>query len=132
MAGHLGCFLAFDHPGLATRLFLGEVYTDGVVRHNLGLEEALYMIPVVLLFWTLGRRPRPAGFFAGLLALLYAPVRFALDFLRIVDARYFGLTPGQYGAVALFVVGGLILLRSHTPSAGDRSRDDLSHTPAGV
>src|SRR6185295_15270798 len=38
--GRLGCTLAFDHPGSATRFFLGERYTDGVVRHNLGLEEA--------------------------------------------------------------------------------------------
>ena len=33
--GRLGCFVAFDHPGRETHLFLGEVYKDGVVRHNL-------------------------------------------------------------------------------------------------
>jgi phosphatidylglycerol:prolipoprotein diacylglycerol transferase len=43
--------------------------------------------------------------------VLYAPVRFLLDFLRYVDVRYFDFTPGQYGAAALLVVGVLILWR---------------------
>jgi phosphatidylglycerol---prolipoprotein diacylglyceryl transferase len=111
--GRTGCFMAFDHPGFATRFFLAERYTDGVIRHNLGLDEALYTLPVALLFLWLGRRGRvrSPGFFVGLLAVLYAPPRFLLDFLRFADARYFGLTPGQYGAAALLLVGGLILWR---------------------
>jgi prolipoprotein diacylglyceryltransferase len=39
-------------------------------------------------------------------------VRFFLDFLRIDDARYFGLTPGQYASVLLVVVALLILRRA--------------------
>jgi phosphatidylglycerol---prolipoprotein diacylglyceryl transferase len=110
--GRMGCFLAFDHPGLATSFFLAECYTDGVVRHNLGLDEALYTLPIALLFLWLGqRRPRAPGFFVGLLAVLYAPVRFLLDFLRFVDVRYSRFTPGQYGAAVLLVVGVLILWR---------------------
>jgi phosphatidylglycerol:prolipoprotein diacylglycerol transferase len=110
--GRLGCFLAFDHPGRPTTFVLGEKYLDGVVRHNLGLEEALYMLAIAALFFALGRRRHAPGFFTGLLALVYAPVRFCLDFLRIVDVRYFGLTPGHYGAIALFVAGVLILRKS--------------------
>lgn len=110
--GRIGCFLAYDHPGAPTSFFLGEVYEDGIVRHNLGLEEGLYTIPVAALFWALGRRRRPAGFFTGLLAVVYAPVRFTLDFLRIVDVRYLGLTPGQYGAAALLAAGLFVLARS--------------------
>jgi len=110
--GRTGCFLAYDHPGLNTTFFLAERYSDGVVRHNLGLEEALYVLPVALLFLWLGRRrPHAPGFFVGLLAVVYAPVRFLLDFLRIADVRYFHFTPGQYGAVALLAVGVLILWR---------------------
>jgi phosphatidylglycerol:prolipoprotein diacylglycerol transferase len=103
--GRLGCFVAFDHPGLATHFVLGERYLDGVVRHNLGLDEALFIAVVAGLFLVLGRKPLPAGFFVGLLGVLYAPVRFGLDALRIDDARYWGLTPAQYGAVGLFLVG---------------------------
>jgi phosphatidylglycerol:prolipoprotein diacylglycerol transferase len=128
VAGRLGCFLAFDHPGGVTTFFLGERYTDGLVRHNLGFEEALYMVPVTVVIAALGQRQRAAGFFAGLLAVLYAPVRFLLDFLRIVDVRYAGLTPGQYGAVALFVVGLVLLIRSGSLRwTAARERDHLGH-----
>jgi phosphatidylglycerol:prolipoprotein diacylglycerol transferase len=109
--GRLGCFLAYDHPGAPTRFLLGQRYVDGVIRHNLGLEEAIFTMVLCPVF-LLSRRPRPGGFHVGLLALLYAPFRFALDFLRLVDVRYAGLTPGQWGALALLVVGAMILRRS--------------------
>jgi phosphatidylglycerol:prolipoprotein diacylglycerol transferase len=82
------------------------MYKDGVVRYNLGLKEALYSIAVALLFVFLGRRRRFDGFYLGLFIVLYAPFRFAVDFLRIVDVRYGVLTPGQYGCIALLLVGG--------------------------
>lgn len=109
--GRMGCTLAFDHPGFQTTFFLAERYTDHVVRHNLGLDEALYTLPLIALFYWLGRhkKPRPPGFYVGLLAVAYAPVRFLLDFLRWDDARYFGFTPGQYGSVVLLAVGLVIL-----------------------
>jgi phosphatidylglycerol:prolipoprotein diacylglycerol transferase len=111
--GRTGCFLAFDHPGSVTTFFLSEVDREGTVRHNLGLDEALYTILIAALFWFLGRVPRRSpGFYVGLLAVVYAPVRFMFDFLRTVDVRYFGLTPGQWGALALIVVGVLIIRRS--------------------
>jgi phosphatidylglycerol---prolipoprotein diacylglyceryl transferase len=118
--GRTGCFLAFDHPGAPTRFFLGHRYVDGVIRHNLGLEEALFTIVLAAVFYRLGRRPRPAGFYLGLLPIAYAPFRFALDFWRLVDVRYGGLTPGQWGAIALLFVGAFILRKSaHRGGAGD-------------
>jgi phosphatidylglycerol:prolipoprotein diacylglycerol transferase len=109
--GRAGCFVAYDHPGLPTTFVLGETYRDGIVRHNLGLEEALYTVAIALVFYILGRRPRFPGFFTGVFLLLYAPFRFATDFLRIIDVRYFGLTPGQYGCVALVLVAAAVLHR---------------------
>jgi phosphatidylglycerol---prolipoprotein diacylglyceryl transferase len=121
--GRFGCFVAYDHPGSPTNFFLGQGYRDGVVRHNLGLDEALYTILIAAVFWALGRRTRPTGFYLALLALLYAPFRFALDFLRLVDVRYFGLTPGQWGALGLLVVGAYLLRRSfqHPPAVASAS-----------
>jgi phosphatidylglycerol:prolipoprotein diacylglycerol transferase len=113
--GRLGCFVAFDHPGLPTHSFLGQKSREGVVIHNLGLEEALFTMALAAVFLVLGRRPRFAGFFVGLLPLLYAPFRFLADFLRTGDARYLGYTPGQYGTVALLIVGG-VLLRLRRPA----------------
>jgi phosphatidylglycerol:prolipoprotein diacylglycerol transferase len=111
--GRLGCTVAYDHPGIPTKLFFGQEYSDHVVRHNLGLEEAVLTLVLALVFFRLGRKPRPDGYFVGMLALLYAPVRFLLDTLRIADARYFGATPAQYGAVLLGLVGVALLVRAH-------------------
>ncbi|MBC8132213.1 MAG: prolipoprotein diacylglyceryl transferase [Deltaproteobacteria bacterium] len=107
--GRLGCFVAFDHPGSETQLFFGQTYKDGIVRHNLGLEEALYTMAIAAIFYVLGRKPRYLGFFMSLFLVLYAPFRFAVDFLRTVDVRYLGFTPGQYGCVALVVLGFWIM-----------------------
>jgi phosphatidylglycerol:prolipoprotein diacylglycerol transferase len=116
--GRLGCTLAFDHPGSQTTFFLGEVYTDGLVRHNLGFYEALYTVLIAAFFFRLGRAGRrPPGYFVAMLAIVYAPVRFLFDFLRKNDIRYGGLTPGQWGALALIVVG-VLLLRSARKRAG--------------
>ena len=109
--GRLGCFVAYDHPGRPTGFILGQVYRDGVVRHNLGLYEAIYTAGIVVVFGILGRRPVFSGFYLGLFLVLYSPFRFAIDFLRIIDVRYRGLTPGQYGCVALLVLAAVILIQ---------------------
>ena len=113
--GRLGCFVAFDHPGRETSFALGEMYKDGVVRHNLGFEEALYTMLIAAVFYFLGRKPRRDRFFISLFLILYAPFRFAVDFLRTVDVRYAGLTPGQYGCIALVIIG-LVTLRLQRPA----------------
>jgi phosphatidylglycerol---prolipoprotein diacylglyceryl transferase len=118
--GRLGCFLAFDHPGSPTRFILGQKYRDGVIRHNLGLEEAVYTLLILVVFIGLGRRRRPPALFVGSLALLYAPFRFSLDFLRKIDVRYIGLTPAQYGSLALAVSGILILTRARQYALAER------------
>ena len=110
--GRIGCFFAFDHPGRPTTFFLGQRYADGLVRHNLGLEEALLAALLAAGMYLLGRRPRAPGLLVGVLAVSYAVVRFALDTLRAVDVRYAGWTPGQFGALALLVVGLGVLLRA--------------------
>jgi phosphatidylglycerol:prolipoprotein diacylglycerol transferase len=119
--GRLGCFVAFDHPGKPTDFFLGQAYQDLVVRHNLGLEEAVYTVFVAALFVVLGRRRRRPGVFTGLLAVAYAPMRFLLDYLRIGDARYLGLTPGQWGSIPLLLAGVAILVRGRGAAAAAAS-----------
>jgi phosphatidylglycerol:prolipoprotein diacylglycerol transferase len=116
--GRTGCFLAYDHPGLPTDFFLGQRYSDGVVRHNLGLYEDIYTVPIVIAFLALGRRPRFPGYFLGLFIVLYVPFRFLADFLRKVDVRYFGLTPGQYGTIGLLALGIIVLARGRAGRLG--------------
>lgn len=112
--GRLGCFVAHDHPGRKTSFFLAvkyppEVYNGGP-RHNLGLYEALFAAALSVAFWIAFRKRRRPGVYLAAVCLAYAPFRFCLDFLRATDlatadARYFGLTPAQYAAIALFITG---------------------------
>lgn len=131
--GRLGCFFAHDHPGHVTtfflarslkspaaREFIAQVYAaaglEGALPHpsrlaemgfhDLGGYEFLYLsIVVAPAFLLLDRRPRPQRFWVAAFLLLYASVRFAFDFLRVSDARYAGLTPGQYAALVGFLAG---------------------------
>lgn len=116
--GRTACWLVFDHPGLPTDFVLGMAYPlaleglpKGTIRHNLGFYEMLYTLLICAVIWHAGRRPRPPGWITGVVLVLYAPVRFGLDFLRATDKQYLGLTAGQYAAVALLAIG-FWLLRS--------------------
>ncbi|MGB7630613.1 MAG: prolipoprotein diacylglyceryl transferase family protein, partial [Candidatus Deferrimicrobium sp.] len=80
--------------------------------HDLGWYEFLYMACLMApAFFLLDRKPRPPGFFLVAFPLLYVPARFLLDFLRISDARYLGLTPGQYAGIAVFLAALFFVVR---------------------
>jgi phosphatidylglycerol:prolipoprotein diacylglycerol transferase len=106
--GRAGCALAHDHIGIATRSILAVRFPDGP-RFDLGLLELLWTIVICAVFLWLDRKPRPAGFFIAMFLLLYGPVRFGLDILRVGDERYLGWTPGQYASLAA-TAGGLVVL----------------------
>jgi phosphatidylglycerol:prolipoprotein diacylglycerol transferase len=114
--GRLGCTIIFDHPGEFSNFFLAFQQPEGA-RHNLGFYEFLFtlfiLFPATLLLHHLKTRP---GSYSAAILILYTPVRFLLDFLRVGadqkgDIRYFGLTPGQYGSIILFMVGIFIAIQ---------------------
>ncbi len=108
--GRMGCALAHDHPGRFSEFFLAVAYPGGA-RHDLGLYEMLIAILIVILFERLRRLEFPSGSLVLILALVYTPVRFLLDFLRIEDARYTGLTPAQFASIIFFVAAAILLIR---------------------
>jgi phosphatidylglycerol:prolipoprotein diacylglycerol transferase len=108
--GRLGCTLVHDHVGTPSTFLLAVRFPNGP-RHDLGLYEFLYtlvvLVPAVVV---LDRRQRPPGTSVAVLALMYAPVRFLLDFLRQTDlpgadVRHHALTVAQYGTVVLAGIG---------------------------
>ena len=112
--GRLACGVVHDHVGSITTFPLAMRFPEGHwaegVRHELGLYESEYMVLVSILFYYLGRKDRPPGFFLGLLAVVYSPVRFGFDFLRNTDlayqdVRYYGLTPAQWGCFVMLGLG---------------------------
>ena len=137
--GRLACSVAHDHPGtvtnfpLAIRLdspeaqaYIAFFYREAgrlaelpppavlskMAFHDLGWYEFLYMSCLMVpAFLVLDRKPRPPGFFLIAFLLLYVPARFFLDFLRISDVRYLGLTPGQYAGIAVFLAAIFFMRR---------------------
>lgn len=150
--GRLGCTVAHDHPGVVTKFPLAVSLRSAEARayilsvyqaagrlaelppsaalqnlgfHDLGWYEFLYTLLVIVpAFLWLDRKSRPPGVFVAAFLLLYVPVRFSLDFLRLADVRYFGLTPGQYAAAVVFL-GALLwagrVLGRGEPGKGGRS-----------
>lgn len=132
--GRLGCALAHDHPGsittfplaislrsTAAQTFIQHVYqaagqplpvaSSTMGFHDLGFYEFLFLSFIVLpafLYWN--RRRRRPGFYLNAFALLYLPVRFALESLRVADARYLRLTPAQWVAALTLAVLPLVIM----------------------
>lgn len=112
--------LAVAHPlgpndGPITRIGFIELIHGHDPRFDLGFLELLFTIVLALCFAVTWRRRVPIGSYVVVTALAYAPVRFAMDFLRLPesdggDTRYAGLTPAQYGCIALFVFGLVMIV----------------------
>ncbi len=99
-------------------------YAGVVGAHDMGFYEALWSLGVFLLFLLLDRKAHKPGFFISLIGVLYAPVRFYMDFLRpeTTDGRWFlgtpiEMTPGQFWSIVLGVVAMWGLIRSFRSDA---------------
>ena len=130
--GRLGCALAHDHPGTVTtfplaislRSAAAQAYIQRVYEaagqsltvpagtmgfHDLGLYELLFLVFIMIpafSYWN--RRRRAPGFYLKAFAVLYLPVRFAFEWLRISDVRYIRLTPAQWVAALTLAVLPLV------------------------
>jgi phosphatidylglycerol:prolipoprotein diacylglycerol transferase len=128
MFGRAGCSTVHDHPGARTTAdtLLAVAYPrhpgDGTVtrfgfiefihghdpRFDLGFLELIFTIMLATCFALTWRRRLPIGTYVIVSGLAYAPVRFAMDFLRIPandggDTRYGDLTPAQWSCMVLFL-----------------------------
>lgn len=136
--------LAMNYPAdgtLAPITELQRAHPELVVdKHllawNLGLIEFLYLVPVnALILYLAFRKSKPAvdkskfewigatnaGLVVVLTGVLYAPVRFGLDFLRPeeTDPRYLGLTFAQWASFLAFgaaVYAATRMLRHGVPA----------------
>jgi phosphatidylglycerol:prolipoprotein diacylglycerol transferase len=120
--GRMGCTIVFDHPGLQTDFILGMelpkdvihngvlLYTKGTVVHNLGMYEAMLAVVLTIVIYSM-KNIRPFdGFHPAVMLILYSPVRFYMDTLRVVDKTYWGMTPGQYFAILLLLFAVYLIL----------------------
>ncbi|HLL24387.1 MAG TPA: prolipoprotein diacylglyceryl transferase family protein, partial [Kofleriaceae bacterium] len=101
-------YLLAQHPEVAGQPTL--------LAWNLGFIELLYLIPVnaLILFLAFRSSKRmPAGFITALTGVLYAPVRFFLDYLRPPnsDPRHFGFTFAQWASILAFGAAVYLAMR---------------------
>lgn len=125
--GRSGCAVVHDHPGMRApvdhplavafghaerTIHLGpiELRFGDAPRFDLGLLEMMFTVVLAALIALTWRRKLTTGSYVAVVALAYAPVRFAMDFLRVrgtdsADPRYGAFTPAQWACVGLFVLG---------------------------
>lgn len=89
-------------------------------RYDMGFFEVI-VAGALATFYFIAERFKPrCGFFVAAIAIYYGPVRFVLDYLRVrggegSDPRWpdtsWGLTPAQYAAVLVSLIGLLLIVR---------------------
>ncbi len=115
--GRIGCLLIHDHPGVFSDFFLAVRFPEGA-RLDHGLLLSLNGLVLFLVFLWMRKRSVGLGMYTAVFLLWYGVVRFGLDFFRatdgvIVDTRYLGLTPAQYFAIVMVLLGVLVWKRKN-------------------
>lgn len=127
--GRMGCHFIGDHPGKPTGGDFGFVKWDGIAYHEPAAYEAVLMLGLFLVFLGLdvfvarSRRDAtgsfahgsgtvklsvPHGAYTIAFVVVYGWMRLALDFTRVGDPLYFGLTLSQYASAGMIVVGAVV------------------------
>ena len=114
-----------------------ELRWGNAPQFDLGLLEMMFTVILASMFALTWRRKLTTGTYVAMTALCYAPVRFAMDYLRVrdvdqADPRYAGLTPAQWSCVALFVLGLVMVAKvRQIKKSGKDPQDMLIPPPAG-
>jgi phosphatidylglycerol:prolipoprotein diacylglycerol transferase len=142
--GRLGCSIVHDHvsaevpvgtplaiaapiPGEPPSHAWGIVRVwmhGGAPRYDLGLFELVFTIALALALLATWNRVLAVGTRVAVVLIAYAPVRFAMDYLRDTtgengDMRHATLTFAQWTSVAMLIAGIAIAFTIR----GARSRD---------
>lgn len=113
--GRLGCFFNHLHIGKLSNLPWAVAFPGGS-RLDMGLIESVFGFILFATYFILERRKPQLNSYLPLTMIIYGATRFLLDFGRAIDisgadARYFGLTPAQFGSI-LLVIGGIIIWKN--------------------
>jgi phosphatidylglycerol:prolipoprotein diacylglycerol transferase len=154
--GRSGCSVVHDHPGMHAEpgTLVAVMFPDHstinalqragkfalvqgtIPQFDLGLLEMMFTVILASLIALTWSRKLTTGTYVAVTALAYAPVRFAMDYLRIkgveqADPRYGGLTPAQWSSVALFVFGLVMVWKiQQIKKSGKDPQDTFLALPA--
>ncbi len=88
------------------------VYPFTVPIHEVTLGFVMFLVP-----WRLRKHTHADGWLFGVYAVLAGIERFLVEFLRIKDNRFFVLCIARCIAIAVFVVGILVMRARSGPAA---------------
>jgi len=146
--GRSGCAVVHDHPGaiaganawFSVAFGPGRVVDYGLFllrygntpRYDLGLLELIITLFIASGFALTWSRGGAKGYYIAAASIIYAPIRFALDFLRNTDAeggdiRYASLTPAQWLCIGLLLYGFWVLhfIRKTNPTVMPANGSEL-------
>jgi phosphatidylglycerol---prolipoprotein diacylglyceryl transferase len=148
--GRSGCSVVHDHPGMKAEpgTLLAVAFPDraGIIalqkvqsiefvhgnypQFDLGLLEMMFTVVLATLLALTWQKKLTTGSYVAATALAYAPVRFAMDFIRVrdvdqADPRYGAFTPAQWLCVALFVFGLVMVAKVRQLKASGRDPMEL-------
>lgn len=109
MVGRVGCSMIHDHWGIPCNCPFA-IQTSSGPRLDMAVIEILLLLPLAIFFFLKRKMVTAQLYFFPLLLIYYGILRFLLDFLRATDitgadSRYLGLTPAQYFAILMTMIG---------------------------
>jgi phosphatidylglycerol:prolipoprotein diacylglycerol transferase len=135
--GRVGCFMVGDDYGRVTEGWWGVKFPQGLppttaaglaefgwrapagtdpatvfAVHPTQLYEVVLLLAAFMIVWALRKKAWGTGWLFGLYLVLAGLERFAVEFLRLKDDRFFGpLTLAQVTSVLLVAAGAWLILR---------------------
>jgi len=100
--GRIGCSLINDHQGIITSLPWAIKWPDGTFRHPVAEYLALNGLIMFFVLSFLQERLKKTGQLFIIFLAWYSLARFSLDFIRVGDPYYWGLTASQW--ISLFIL----------------------------
>lgn len=110
--GRVGNFIEGGVIGYPTTLPWGVIYPDlALPRHPVALYDgAKNLLTAVVLIGVLRRYPAGKGVATAAFLLLYAGLRFGVDFFRDYESAWGGIGKGQYFNLAMALLGLVLLV----------------------
>lgn len=102
--GRLGCFFRGCCFGKPTDLPWGINFGDGILRHPTQLYESLFMLAMFIYLEKIKNRSdiKPGQLFKFLM-ISYFIFRFFIEFIRVEDVAFFGLTSFQIISIGVII-----------------------------
>lgn len=113
LIGRMGCVMIHDHPGIACNCALAVNHPEQPFL-DMALLEILALLPLFLFMLIFRKRWTAVRWQLPVLLMYYGALRFFLDFYRVIDTTYVGLTPAQYLSIVMGIAGARMLLRKDT------------------